>query len=84
MKTSSLGDLSDVVQPGSIPNPVVKHVSADGTTGVALWESRSSPGELFLCGFGRGPGSEVASRECLTHVFLDLTRGRRCGILYRL
>ena len=47
MKTSSLGDLSDVVQPGSIPNPVVKHVSADGTTGVALWESRSSPGELF-------------------------------------
>ena len=29
--------------PGSIPNPVVKLVCADGTAGVILWESRSLP-----------------------------------------
>ncbi len=29
--------------PGSIPNPAVKFVSADGTAGATLWESRSLP-----------------------------------------
>ena len=39
----SLGDLSDVGTPGNIPNPVVKHVSADGTWRETSWESRSLP-----------------------------------------
>lgn len=41
------GDLSDEDIPGSIPNPAVKLVSADGTWGVAPWESKSSPISLF-------------------------------------
>jgi hypothetical protein len=43
-----LGDLSDVGTPGNIPNPVVKHVSADGTWGATSWESRSLPRNFFL------------------------------------
>ena len=39
----SLGDLSDVGTPGPISNPVVKHVSADGTWRATSWESRSLP-----------------------------------------
>jgi hypothetical protein len=39
----SLGDLSDVGTPGPIPNPVVKHISADGTWRATSWESRSLP-----------------------------------------
>ena len=39
----SLCDLSDVGTPGYIPNPEVKHVSADGTWREASWESRSLP-----------------------------------------
>ena len=39
----SLGDLSDVGTPGPIPNPEVKHVSADGTWRATSWESRSLP-----------------------------------------
>ena len=47
-KNKFLGDLSDVGTPGNIPNPVVKHVSADGTWGVTPWESRSLPRNFFL------------------------------------
>jgi hypothetical protein len=32
------------VTPVSIPNTMVKPQSADGTAGVALWKSKSSPG----------------------------------------
>ncbi len=39
----SLGDLSDMGTPGPIPNPEVKHVSADGTWRATSWESRSLP-----------------------------------------
>ncbi len=39
----SLGDLSDVGTPGPIPNPEVKHISADGTWRATSWESRSLP-----------------------------------------
>lgn len=44
----SLGDWSDGGTPGNIPNPVVKPASADGTWGVAPWESRSLPRDLLL------------------------------------
>src|SRR5512136_2351734 len=40
---TSLGDLSGVGTPGPIPNPVVKHVSADGTWRATSRESRSLP-----------------------------------------
>jgi hypothetical protein len=33
-----------------MPNLVVKPSSADGTALVAVWESRSSPGDLFFSG----------------------------------
>ena len=39
----SLGDFCDEGTPGNISNPEVKVVSADGTWGVAPWESRSLP-----------------------------------------
>ena len=39
----SPGEWSDEATPGPIPNPAVKLVSADGTWGVAPWESRSLP-----------------------------------------
>ena len=39
----SLGDWSDEGTPGNISNPEVKVVSADGTWGVAPWESRTLP-----------------------------------------
>ena len=42
-KRSNIGDLSSGGTPGSIPNPVVKSASADGTWGATPWESRSSP-----------------------------------------
>ena len=47
----SLGDLSDVGTPGPIPNPVVKHVSADGTWRATSWESRSLPRDFFFLTF---------------------------------
>lgn len=43
--------MSDEDTPGPIPNPAVKLVSADGTWGVAPWESKSLPRDLFLFGF---------------------------------
>jgi hypothetical protein len=46
-KLKSLGDLCDSGTPGHISNPVVKAVSADGTRGVTLWESRSLPRGFF-------------------------------------
>ena len=39
----SLGDWSGEGTPGNISNPEVKVASADGTWGVAPWESRSLP-----------------------------------------
>src|SRR4030065_705156 len=45
----SLGGWSDGGTPGHIPNPAVKPVSADGTRGATLWESRSSPRAFFIC-----------------------------------
>ena len=48
--SNSLGDFSGGDTPGSIPNPVVKPASADGTWGVAPWESRSLPREFFFVG----------------------------------
>ncbi len=47
-RTKSFGDLSDVGTPGNIPNPVVKHVSADGTRRVTSRESRSLPKDFFF------------------------------------
>jgi hypothetical protein len=44
----SLGDWSDGGTPGHIPNPVVKPVSADGTWGATLWESRSLPRDFLI------------------------------------
>ena len=44
----SLGDLSDVGTPGPIPNPEVKHVSADGTWRATSRESRSLPRGFFF------------------------------------
>ena len=38
-----VGDLSGGGTPGPFSNPVVKPTRADGTGGVAPWESRSSP-----------------------------------------
>ena len=43
----SSGDFGGGVTPGPIPNPVVKPACADGTWGVAPWESRSSPEDSF-------------------------------------
>ena len=40
---TSLGDLCDVGTPGPIPNPEVKHASADGTWRATSRESRSLP-----------------------------------------
>ena len=40
---TSLGDLCGMGTPGLIPNPVVKHVSADGTWRATSRESRSLP-----------------------------------------
>ena len=48
----SLGDLSDVGTPGYIPNPEVKHVSADGTWREASWESRSLPRDFSFNNLG--------------------------------
>ena len=44
----SLGDLCDVGTPGPIPNPEVKHVSADGTWRATSRESRSLPRGFFF------------------------------------
>jgi hypothetical protein len=38
------GDDGLMVTPVPIPNTTVKHQSADGTAGEALWESRLLPG----------------------------------------
>jgi hypothetical protein len=72
--SNSLGDFSGGDTPGSIPNPVVKPASADGTWGVAPWESRSLPREFFFvcafCGivlkllhrhFGASPSGKAAA-----------------------
>ena len=45
---TSLGDLCDVGTPGPIPNPVVKHASADGTWRATSRESRSLPRGFFI------------------------------------
>ena len=44
----SSGDVSGGETPSSIPNLEVKPSSADGTALVAVWESRSLPGDLFV------------------------------------
>ncbi len=41
------GDDSGGATPDPIPNSEVKSSSADGTAGVTLWESRTSPGLFF-------------------------------------
>ena len=41
-----VGDRGDGGPPGSIPNPAVKPVRADGTAIVMSWESRSLPTAL--------------------------------------
>ena len=43
------GDYSERETPGSIPNPEVKALCADGTALVTVWESRSLP-HLFFRG----------------------------------
>ena len=47
-RNKSFGGLCDVGTPGHIPNPVVKHVSADGTRRAASRESRSPPIDFFV------------------------------------
>ncbi len=42
------GDDSGGETPDPIPNSEVKSSSADGTAGVILWESRTSPGLFFF------------------------------------
>ena len=44
VKPKVSGDDLEVATPDPIPNSVVKHFGANGTAGVALWESRTSPG----------------------------------------
>ena len=39
--------MRNLVIPVSIPNTKVKQITADGTAGEALWESRWSPGQAF-------------------------------------
>ena len=51
----SLGDLSDMGTPGPIPNPEVKHISADGTWRATSRESRSLPRGFFPPARGREP-----------------------------
>ena len=43
------GEDSQRATPVPIPNTEVKSLGADGTAGVAQWESRSSPPFLFFC-----------------------------------
>src|SRR3954447_4105250 len=40
------GGHSERETPGHIPNPEAKTLSADGTAGVTLWESRTPPDSL--------------------------------------
>ncbi len=49
--TCAVGGWSGGGPPGPIPNPAVKPVSADGTGGVVLWESRSLPTHTHLLVF---------------------------------
>src|SRR3954463_6219687 len=41
--TKCFGGHSERETPGHIPNPEAKTLSADGTAGVTLWESRTPP-----------------------------------------
>ena len=50
--TSILGGLSKEVTPDPIPNSEVKLLCADGTAGLSLWESRSSPDSFKAAGLG--------------------------------
>src|SRR3954454_14085578 len=49
------GGHSERETPGHIPNPEAKTLSADGTAGVTLWESRTPPDSLC-----KGPPFGVA------------------------
>ena len=51
VESKEVGDMSGEGTPGSIPNPAVKLVSADGTAGATLWESRSLPTPLLFSSF---------------------------------
>ena len=48
VREADVGDRGDGGPPGSIPNPAVKPVRADGTAMVTSWESRSLPTALSL------------------------------------
>ena len=51
------GDHGGGETPVPIPNTEVKPASADGTWGVAPWESRTSPDFFFKAPVDRGPCS---------------------------
>ena len=58
----SLGDLSDMGTPGPIPNPEVKHISADGTWRATSRESRSLPRGFSISSHlwdGKSPSREA-------------------------
>ena len=48
VNTKFPGGCSAVDTPVPIPNTEVKHCSADGTVWETAWESRSSPGLIFI------------------------------------
>src|SRR5919205_1725974 len=56
------GGHSERETPGHIPNPEAKTLSADGTAGVTLWESRTPPDSLReRLPVRPGAGGEAAS-----------------------
>ena len=62
------GDDSQRATPVPIPNTEVKSLGADGTAGVAQWESRSSPPFLFFCFFGVWSLASKTSLMCYDSV----------------
>ena len=56
----SLGGSSEVVPPVPIPNTEVKHLSADDTALVTVWENRSLPGGFL---FGQSPVRSFVSNS---------------------
>ena len=82
LRNLSLGDWSGEGTPGNISNPEVKVASADGTWGVAPWESRSLPRDFsfnhcrFISGiliyvFGEGiPFPSVGDRSMPLRLFI--------------
>ena len=52
----SYGGLGEREIPGPIPNPEVKPLSADGTAWETVWESRTSPDNLYARGRSFGSG----------------------------